>query len=399
VRRRSLAISRKHDGFFDLRLIDAERRFTFIDGLRGLACLGVFAFHLYTLGSFHGVLLRYVPSPVEFLIAHGNLGVQIFFVLSGFVIAYSLRNARINAAYLGNFALRRALRLDPAYWVAMAIAIFLCATKLGKDVPGQYVPTFKQVLINLFYLQEFAQTHRILSVSWTLCYEVQFYLVLTILIGFGQSLAAKCGWSESGMILGISFTVGLISVLIAAEIIPNTISGLFINLWFMFYLGCLVAWRLEGRISIVWIFLYAAAVALTLLRGWNWDTAMALATAGVILAVGLAQKLTSWLDNSIIQFFGRTSYSIYLLHALSCEYVLAAGRRITGDSPLPAAGWIGLAFALTVGASFLLYRFVERPGVELGKRLKEHSRQSRNLIQTSTAVDPLAICVNEDRSG
>ena len=63
-----------------------------------------------------------VPAPLETALKLGFVGVDIFFVLSGFVIAYSVREARITPRFLGRFALRRSIRLDPPYWITIAIA-------------------------------------------------------------------------------------------------------------------------------------------------------------------------------------------------------------------------------------------------------------------------------------
>jgi peptidoglycan/LPS O-acetylase OafA/YrhL len=347
-------------------------RYVFLDGLRGIACLIVFAYHIQMEQLFSGAIAPHVPRSIQQLIAHGNLGVQIFFVLSGFVIAHSQRNARVNAAYLGNFALRRALRLDPAYWAALALAISFSVSPWGKWFPGLYIPTLKQIFINMFYLQEFLKSHRLVGASWTLCYEVQFYLVLTILTGAAQSLARRARWAQWRPLLVLSMAIGVVSLLVTGGAI-SPVPGLFTNLWFMFYLGVLACWSLQRRISFAWFWIYSALTTITLLHGWNAETVMALATAIVILTVGYAEKLNTWLGNPIIQFFGRISYSIYLLHGIICIYLLEAGRKITGTAALPALGWISLALGITFAASWFLYRFVERPGVVLGNRLKQRS--------------------------
>src|SRR5688500_14125008 len=92
-------------------------RFVFIDALRGLACLWVLTHHLFFNEIFGKVLRPAVHNAVEILAFCGSFGVQIFFVLSGFVIAHSLRDTTLNPRSVGLFILRRQLRLDPPYWV------------------------------------------------------------------------------------------------------------------------------------------------------------------------------------------------------------------------------------------------------------------------------------------
>src|SRR3954463_4542996 len=102
------------------------QRFVFVDALRGLAALWVALFHFT-------IWYKAVPAAAhawptlrdlfEAVAWKGYLGVDVFFVISGFVIAYSLRGAPPTLRFAGNFALRRSLRLDPPYWSAMLLSM------------------------------------------------------------------------------------------------------------------------------------------------------------------------------------------------------------------------------------------------------------------------------------
>src|SRR5436190_11512452 len=91
-------------------------RFTYVDALRGLAAFWVAGHHFYP-----GVSNHYqAPSffePLPTILFYGGCGVDVFFVLSGFVIAYTVREAQITFGYFGNFMLRRSVRLEAPYWV------------------------------------------------------------------------------------------------------------------------------------------------------------------------------------------------------------------------------------------------------------------------------------------
>ncbi|MEO1183425.1 MAG: acyltransferase family protein [Cyanobacteria bacterium J06636_27] len=87
--------------------------FHFVDSLRGIGAIWVVLYHIYATGKLVD-LSNFLPDRLEYIAFKlGNLGVAIFFVLSGFVIAHSLRNAKINPSYVGRFSLRRLLRLSP----------------------------------------------------------------------------------------------------------------------------------------------------------------------------------------------------------------------------------------------------------------------------------------------
>src|SRR5690349_17798349 len=95
-------------------------RFEFLDGLRGIAALGVIFFHFNGSLKEHSHFSQFLLSALDL----GHLGVQIFFVLSGFVIAYSLRQEKLSCLFVLRFFVRRSIRLDPPYWVA-ALAIIV----------------------------------------------------------------------------------------------------------------------------------------------------------------------------------------------------------------------------------------------------------------------------------
>src|SRR5262245_5475109 len=100
-------------------------RLVFLDALRGIAALAVVIMHMASVGPFAPELAQVVPAPLMSIGARGFLGVEIFFVLSGFVIAMSIRGIRVTPRFFGNFALRRSLRLDPPYLLTIAIVITL----------------------------------------------------------------------------------------------------------------------------------------------------------------------------------------------------------------------------------------------------------------------------------
>src|ERR1700676_2657702 len=102
-----------------------QMRMALVDGLRGFAALWVTAHHFYfALGP---TLPSFWPGLVQNIVSLGNHGVDVFFVLSGFVIALSIYRSRINGPYVGIFAIRRSLRLDPTYWTVIGLT---CVTTL-----------------------------------------------------------------------------------------------------------------------------------------------------------------------------------------------------------------------------------------------------------------------------
>lgn len=100
-----------------------KKRLHFIDGMRGIAALGVVLFHLY--GNMKHELDNILPCFVKIIFSHGFLGVPVFFVISEFAIAYSVGDRRIDRKYAIYFMLKRFIRINPAYWASILFAIVL----------------------------------------------------------------------------------------------------------------------------------------------------------------------------------------------------------------------------------------------------------------------------------
>jgi len=361
------------------------RRFVFLDGLRGVAALAVLGHHLYTNSELQEPLSHVFPRWIAYLLTEGARGVQIFFVLSGFVIAYSCRNLWVTPRSAANFALRRQIRLDPAYWICLALA----AVNLWGAVivhPGAPVPapTLGELLSNVFYLQGFFHHRDILLVAWTLRYEVQFYLVFIVLLCITQRLrqiphlACLDGTIASVLLFSVWASLALRLHMGYSE------PPLFIYNWYLFGLGAL-AWysfNKQMRPAVFW-----ATAAATLVCGiWMRYEQMIVgdATAVIIFVVGQAGLLSKWSGGRVIQYLGRTSYSLYLIHIEVAMRVLKIGIHLTGMAKAPAFVWFILGGAASFGAAHLLYIFVERPTMRVASRLK-----SKTHASTSTEMPPL----------
>jgi len=348
------------------------RRFAFIDALRGLAALAVCGVHFYSDPSYHDTLERLFPGWLGTSIALGTVGVQVFFVLSGFVIAHSIRQSRVTARFLGNFALRRSLRLDPPYWTAIFIVIVLNA--VGRRIlhdTGFPPPTGVEIVLNMFYLPLAAgYSHFIVVVAWTLAIEIQFYLVLVTCVGLSQRMGSKrvMGYPTFGYALiftalagvGLACNYGLLHISYNIFLVP----------WMLFFLGALAWWSLDGTVWRGWIWIYAALTAATYFHEWDVRMLIGVGTAVAIYAGGLLGKLYDWLNVTPLQFLGRISYSLYLGHAMVGQKVVKLGHRFCGDSSVAAIGSFLAAFAVSISFAYLMYRWIEKPSVRLAKRIK-----------------------------
>jgi peptidoglycan/LPS O-acetylase OafA/YrhL len=360
-------------------------RLLFVDALRGIAALAVTLYHF----TVHYPAAPAAPHSAstfrdifEAIALRGNGGVDIFFVISGFVIAYSLRNLKPTGRNAGVFLLRRSIRLDPPYLVTLFSALgcaFLSHLFL-HDSLAALPRSWSHVLINMVYLQELMQIPAIVAVGWTLCIEIQFYLVFVLIWWLSQSVRAGNRLLLAGL---VPLTLGWL--IVRSRLSQDPFPGLFFEHWYLFQLGILACWALLGRIRSVWFGLYAAAVAGFLFVRWDIRTVLGLATAVSIFCVGKAGRLHDYFSWLPLQYLGRRSYSIYLVHTVIGSRVMNVMWRLTHGSPsFPTTlVFIGLALCATLLTAEMLYRWVEKPSVELAKRLKGRKEEAEATVALS----------------
>jgi peptidoglycan/LPS O-acetylase OafA/YrhL len=112
-------------------------------------------------------------------------------VLSGFVIAYSVRSGTYTLDYLGSFVVRRSIRLDPPYWVAIFMESTLIWLSLWMGISVGSLPSPGQFLAHFVYLRNLLGLGDIVAGFWTLCYEIQFYVFLIVLLVVGHGLRTR----------------------------------------------------------------------------------------------------------------------------------------------------------------------------------------------------------------
>jgi peptidoglycan/LPS O-acetylase OafA/YrhL len=157
----------------------------------------------------------------------------------------------------------------------------------------------------------------------------------------------------------------------------------FIEYWFYFASGALCCWAvreaIDRRLFYGFSAVFAGAVVLTMF-GWLGSEgshrigalplALGLGTSLSIYAVGRAGRLTSLWNHPVIQYFGRISYSLYLVHLTVAVAVLQAGYKLTGTNEGMALLWFALAGALSIGAAHLLFVTVERPFMKFASAIR-----------------------------
>ncbi len=343
------------------------RRMTLVDGLRGFAALAVVLPHAVGLFVFAGA--GTLSALMVRLSAFGHRGVEVFFALSGFVIAFSLRRTHLSPRGIGRFILRRSLRLDPPYWVALGLFCAFVLVRGAMTGKPAELPSGPHLLSHLLYLQDLLGYGQVNVAFWTLCIEFQFYLAFAVLLGLAQALSRRLG--REGVLPLLFSALFVLSLAWPARLLDaKVLTSWLLPHAYIFLAGALTWWALEGRLPRgVWFVFTAVLWGLFL---WRLDSRLFVtaATTSALYMAGRRQRLHDWLAARPFQFLGRISYSLYLVHVPLCMLLLAVKVRVAPPSDGVALAFLGLVFAGSIAAAHVLYTWVEAPCLEWTRRLK-----------------------------
>jgi peptidoglycan/LPS O-acetylase OafA/YrhL len=358
-----------------------------LDGLRGLAATGVLVLHvwMFSYGDSH----RPPKGLLDLTLGELRLGVQLFFVLSGFLLFRPFVGAALDGVRHGpslvRYAIRRAARILPGYWLALGVAFLLLR---HLDHPMQIDPAQLPVFL-LFAENHFLETIKHLDPPmWTLAIEVSFYATLPL----AGLLALRLG-SHRGRQLALTLLIvagGLLSTVLAyTHHWPETLSTSLLPHLTEFGAGMTAAVLLHrrtlrplpaGAVAVAGVLLivsnswwHATGSGSVELRNLVGDApgvagiALVLATlvAGPWEGVLLARGPAKWL--------GSISYGVYLFH-----FPVIVALRMTDRWPEDSLGRDLLAvLAITLPAATISWLFVERPAIRWARRRTSAGRTAK----------------------
>lgn len=316
-----------------------------VQALRAIAAILVVASHVILIGGRYGV----PASLLAPLTGIGEVGVYLFFVISGFIMSLTTMNSdRTPVQFMAN----RLLRIYPIYFI-LTVLYFASASvgALGVSIPDLSV---KWLASSLLFVSQLALGKLpLLYVGWTLEYEMLFYLL------FAGALFVHRAWLRH--LLLVVAIIGVIGIVHVAAIAICFVYGVIV-------FKVTIERKFIEALLLMALSFGVLALAGVDLRGplnWLWYP------AAVAVAVAAPQ-----IRSRVLLLLGNASYSIYLTHI----FVLPAFFRMIGSVQkfFPPDISLVAVIALSTGAGVLFFKFIERPITEWLGAL----RQRRLAVRT-----------------
>ena len=350
-----------------------------LDAWRGLACIAVVFFHCREELKQH---LKQMPVSFDWA-QFGNLGVQVFFVVSGFCIAVAAHSSWHKKSY-AKFVWARLTRIYPPLWAALLLVILLKAVggrSGGEDaIQGSSQSGWLFYAVNFSLLNGVIDQPYVLRVAWSLCYEVAFYaFVFGALVLFSKAKSANV-MLDALHVLSIGILVWLL--LPYPMFSPPRFP---FDLWPQFGAGVLVfdlllahAQNEEKRER----FLGAVGLAFATLGGAFLvrcalspraamhvhiaPFAVSFAFAAILWgAYRFEAKVNRWKVGKMLRGIGTFSYSIYLVHF---SIIMALSRGVFSHFAfVPWFVQVVLLVLVSLGSGWVFYKMVEKPSQQLKK--------------------------------
>jgi peptidoglycan/LPS O-acetylase OafA/YrhL len=351
-----------------------------IQVLRGIAATAVVLHHsvrAFTIYHYGAAPVLFAPAVFSQL---GSIGVDVFFVISGFIMSY------ISAPYAearqppSDFLIRRLLRIYPMYLFATVVTLaFLAAPAIrhGGALPANF--SGSRLVTSLAFIPSFDQggeVQPIVGVGWTLSYEMYFYLALTLAFyasrRWAMPLAAAAlttVWAAASLAHG----GGAVGVFLRNPIIFEFIFGL--GVAHLYKRGLL-----PKRGALVMLAIAVLALALwwrapsDALRVFVWGAPAVLI---VIAMLVLEREGAATRRSRVGLLFGDASYSVYLIHMIVIYSLLLPLFQRTGLIRLPSDLLIGVLIAAAVALAILVHLWLERPAGRYLRSTYQWLRQPR----------------------
>ena len=291
---------------------------------------------------------------VPFDFAYGYLGVQLFFIISGFVIFMTAEKS----ASPVDFAFRRLTRLYPTYWVAVLLTV-TGIWLAGSTLPDSYTRTPWEIVVNLAMLNEFIDVPPVDGVYWTLARELIFYAMIFVVFSFGllgRIIPLGYAW------LGVQLIANVVET--QSGWIPWKLKFFLLtenaHLFVAGIVFCQI-WHRRATPATCGLLVFAMITQFLLVPNPIFPASRFTESLFILVCFGIflviATNRATFLASRPLVFLGSISYALYLVHQV-LGYAIIRQFELRGLS-----AWLGIIAAITFSfiAATIITRFLERP--------------------------------------
>jgi peptidoglycan/LPS O-acetylase OafA/YrhL len=324
----------------------------------------------------------------------GFLGVEVFFILSGFIISYQWadRFSMFNMATFKAFVWKRFARIYPMHFVTLLGlgVIVLVAMSVGIHLSGRSNYTLGSFAGNLVNLQALPGIPSFNNPSWSISVEFAAYLFFPIIaLGLARIGSARSGFGIAGVVV----TVGVVAMMAVASTINDSPTGeamIWLRIATEFSAGCLLfaGWRhLENKrfgVHWDWVSVLAMLALVGVLGITGGEGSIALITVPIIAifvlgCAGSTGFMLKMLSSRLMMWGGRVSYSVYMTHFVVLMVLgeLLSPDRFAGSPLIVRLAVVSVYLLTAVGVGAIGYHFVEEPARVWLTRLSTRKNQQR----------------------
>ncbi|TCL76210.1 acyltransferase [Rhizobium sp. BK251] len=347
----------------DVGSVPGGRKLHYLQALRAIAALLVVADHA------SAQIMGTAGTPAwfkQFGWFLGEQGVAIFFVISGFIMAYTTKNDFGSPRSAARFLLRRMIRVIPLYWIFTVLAASLIASGLWLSGRSVHIA---DLLPSLFFIPYGDGPMRpLLGQGWTLNYEMAFYAVFAFCMLFPRRL----GTALAAALLLFAVACGNALNPVMEGLDPATGLSFFLAPYLVLFVVGIVAGEFAARGHALRVehtllkILALLAISITIYVVWKppfqelpWRMLFwSFCSLAVLISVSPGQQAHGCESVRLFEHLGDSSYSLYLSHVFVLYGLSKAWRILIGD---PGFLFIPVAFIVCSACAVPIFRFVERP--------------------------------------
>jgi exopolysaccharide production protein ExoZ len=359
--------------------------------LRSIQILRAVAAILVVIGhAFHdsSYIAQYTERPaIDLPFFEWGFGIDIFFVVSGFIMTYTTADTFGCPGAAPTFLKRRFIRIAPMYWLMTTglIGVAIVAPSF-LNVP---IENLRSIITSYLFIPDIrgnGEVRPILATGWTLNYEMFFYAIFACCLTLPRRRGVLwlCGFFVAlSAIGGIARLPGVVLPFWANSIVLEFVLGVLIGL------ASRARFTLSARGG--WL-LTAVAIVLAVSLGplWGWNHALPQFVCGgipaalLVLAAALAPSLSPGRVVTFLVTLGDASYSLYLTHPFVVRPLRNVWIGLDGGR-LPLGLYVTVCVAVAVAASVVIFQLIEKPLTSwFQQRLRHHAQ--RQFISTPTAA-------------